>query len=182
MDPKLLGRIAKAITKYPDYSTDIAQSFKYNQWVSKKAICSMITEPSATFLGGWFCTLPPFFYKGYIESVDFDLRCEEVNLHPEINYITSDVCNIVPQTEAIVNSSFEHMSNYTHDDIFSKASHANKFYLSSNNMFHVKDHINCHKSLEEFIVHTSCWIDVTEAITVKLDKGYERYIVSGYKK
>jgi hypothetical protein len=182
MDPKLLGRIAKAITKHPEISTEIAQSFKYNQIVSKEAICSIIEEPSATFLGGWFCTLPPFFYNGKIVSVDIDPTCERLNLHPEVHYITEDASNIITQTEAVVNSSFEHMTNATHDRIFANISQAQRIYISSNNMFHVDEHINCHKDMHEFEQHLSKWMFVDTLFNVELDKGYKRFVAIGYKK
>ena len=181
MDSKLLGRIAKAITKHKDLSQSIAQSFKYNQLVSKHGICSIIEENSATFLGGWYCTLAPFYYKGRIVSVDIDPNCEMVNLHPEIEYITADAKDIITQTEAVVNSSFEHMSDETHNQIFNNINHAQRIYVSSNNMFHIEDHINCHKDMKEFEEHLAKWMLIDTIFQVTLDKGYKRFIAAGYK-
>lgn len=182
MDPRLLGRIAKAITKFPWLAQDIAQSFKYNQIVSKEAICSIIDEKNATFLGGWYCTLVPFYYKGRIVSVDIDSNCKGIKLHPEIEYITADAKDIITQTEAVVNSSFEHMSDETHDQIFSNINGSQRIYMSSNNMFHVEEHINCHNNMKEFEEHLSKWMIVDTIYQVGLDKGYKRFIAAGFKK
>jgi hypothetical protein len=190
MDPRLLeiSAISKAITKWPLQAENIAQSFSYNQLISKQALCEWIDEDhpssSVTFLGGWFCTLPPVLFatQHSIVSVDLDPICAEVNMHPNIQYVTSDVADFIPTTEVVVNSSVEHMTYDTLASSFKNMNRAQTIYMMSNNMDHVADHINTHKKMEHFVVQVSKWIDVESTKTISLRKGYERYLIKGYLK
>lgn len=167
---------------------DIAQSFSHNQIVSKMLLCEWIEEDfphsSVTFLGGWFCTLPPLMFKNHhsITSVDIDPRCAQVKLHPEIVYHTADVATYKPLTEVVVNSSVEHMDVNTLHNSFALMSPMQTVYLMSNNMNHVDDHVNTHASLDTFVQQMSRWVDVHDAKVVMLRKGYERYVIKGNPK
>lgn len=190
MDPRLLeiSAISKAIIKWPLQAENIAQSFSHNQLVSKQALCEWIDidypNSSVTFLGGWYCTLPPLLFSTHhrIVSVDLDPSCDDINLHPGIQYITANVADFVPTTEVVVNSSVEHMTPDTLASSFKNMNRAQAVYLMSNNMDHVADHINTHENMEQFVKQVSEWIDVDSTKTISLRKGYERYLIKGYLK
>jgi len=173
--------------KHPDHALWVAQSFSENQIISKRELCCFIKdreEPTTIdFLGGWFCTLPPIMIPEFhMTSVDIDPVCEEVGLHDSVVYITQDVKDYQPKSQVVVNTSFEHMSDDTHESIFSKISKAQSVYLTSNNMYGIDGHVNCHDSVNQFVDHASEWLSVEESKEVITTKGYKRFLLRGFVK
>lgn len=173
--------------KYPEHSLWIAQSFSENQVISKSELCDFISEheqpTTVDFLGGWYCTLPPIMLPNYhITSVDVDPSCQEVWLHDSVTYVTKDVKDYRPESQVVVNTSFEHMQDEIHESIFSKLSCAQSVYLTSNDMYDTVGHVNCHKSMAEFIKHVSRWISVEGSKEVETTKGHKRFMLRGFVK
>jgi len=132
----MIHTLTTAIDHFPNHSIELSQSFSSNQIKSKEFLCKLInneTYNSICFLGGWFCSIPPLLLNGNksIISIDINPLYAAIKLHESVEYITMDVNEYSPKANIVVNTSFEHMSDETHDIIFSKCNSAQKIYVMS---------------------------------------------------
>ena len=182
-------------------------SLSDNQWESKKWLLDRLTDytkhvSKVQLLGGWFahpmCTLLTSAYENlvWIENTDKDVDalhiCRILNEDMECDIITteSDVLNPGPRdwdTDLVINTSSEHMPplpiiianrkfRRMKDD---SSKPPTMFAIQSNNMFHVKDHINCVKDEHE-LEKISELSQVLYKGSLDMPNGYKRFMVIGY--
>ena len=182
-------------------------SLSDNQWESKKWLLDILTDyvehvSKVQLLGGWFahpmCTLLTSAYEDlvWIENTDKDVDalhiCRILNKDIECDIITteSDVLNPGPRdwdTDLVINTSSEHMPplpiiianrkfRRMKDD---SSKPPTVFAIQSNNMFHVKDHINCVKDEHE-LEKISELSQVLYKGSLDMPNGYKRFMVIGY--
>ena len=82
--------------------------------------------------------------------------------------------------DLIINTSCEHIDDNTYSIWLSYVPSNTLVVLQSNNMFRVKDHINCVNSLDEF--ELKCGLSKIEfADQIEFDNGDKRFMIMGYK-
>lgn len=179
------------------YSTDSVYSPRYNEfrdmfssgqikskeWVVTELEKLNLDISTTVILGCWFGTLGLMIKNKFtdmlIDLVDIDPRCEKFNEKifydiPGIKLITSDMFNIQPTQDLLINTSCEHINfkNW----LSSLPKHKNVL-LQSNNYFDGDGHINCSKSLDDF-AHSANLREVLYAGSLAMPM-YTRYMIIG---
>lgn len=183
MDIKILelATWSRAIRSYPDRAADIAQTFSYNQLISKQEVAKLITKPGKVLvLGGWYCNVFATFLNGsYITSVDIDETCAKIGkfINPHVDFVTEDALTYKPHQsfDWIINTSTEHMD---HDKLllsFQNIKPFTKCVFQNNNMSNVEEHVNCFDSVDAFKEYLSEDFDVKQITETELDTGKKRW-------
>ena len=176
-DLGLFGDTLKRIVlkEYPHRLTDFIDSFSSNQLICKKWLVSellhlinskQINCKKVTILGSWYGNLiVPLLADNIegietIELIDMDEDALAIGRkflgrkynNVDINYIEDDINFsefVNHYTNIVINTSCEHMIpmnsfNFKNDkDVL--------YVLQSNDMFGVREHVNCVKNTDEFI-------------------------------
>ncbi len=141
--------------------------------------------------GGWVGVLASMIFQSnipcsYIRSVDIDPLCEfTANIMNQIEYnsgrfkaITADMTNIRSDTDIVINTSCEHITQDQYDLWLTGLRQDAIIVLQSNN-YNIPEHIRIAKSLDEFVEQSE--------LTNILYKGelelplYTRYMIIGQK-
>ena len=176
-DLGLFGDTLKRIVlkEYPHRLTDFIDSFSSNQLICKKWLVSellhlinskQINCKKVTILGSWYGNLIVHLLADNIEGIEtielIDMDEDALAIgrkflgrkynNVDINYIEDDI-NFSEfenhYTNIVINTSCEHMIpmnsfNFKNDkDVL--------YVLQSNDMFGVREHVNCVKDTDEFI-------------------------------
>jgi hypothetical protein len=141
--------------------------------------------------GGWNGVLSSLLFNSsipikHITSVDIDPTCETiactVNKRQEIegrfNAVTADMCSYVSESDLVINSSCEHVSDQQLQLWFNNIPSAALIVMQSNNYFELDEHINCVGSAEELAKK----VKFSSYETYKLETPkYTRFMVIGRK-
>ena len=114
--------------------------------------------------GGWNGVLASLLFNSrldisHITSVDIDPNCEEtahtVNKRQEMQgrftAVTADMCEYEYDADIVINTSVEHITSAQYRQWLKNVPDDALIATQSNNYFELDEHINCHKTLEEFI-------------------------------
>jgi hypothetical protein len=112
--------------------------------------------------GGWVGTLASMLFQSvipikHIRSIDIDPSCESIatvmNKKEEIEgrfrAVTADMCTIRSDTDVVINTSCEHITQDQYDLWLSGMPYNTLFALQSNN-YDIPEHIRIAKNLDEF--------------------------------
>lgn len=138
--------------------------------------------------GGWYGILASlikdeFTYQN-VYSIDIDESCKEIGstLDNRIKFVTGDMGDFIFTSNNIglvINTSTEHITQYTFDKWISNIPNNVPIVLQGNDFFGCAEHVRCVSSLEQFVMKNKL-----ETILYKgtLDcKQFTRFMVIGYK-
>lgn len=176
---------------------DIANSFVSDQISSKEWLVNEVMKFreeanlygfSFLIAGGWYGLLGHLFKERnndfVVVSVDMDPMCETLGfmLFPGINFITDDIYDVIHETRMdhswLINTSCEHMEQDDIDFLLQAKAEHTFVCLQSNNMFNEASHINCHKTLEDFVKSLDLK-HIFKSFEMDLHSGYKRFMVIG---
>ena len=142
--------------------------------------------------GGWNGVLASLLFNSklniaHITSVDIDPLCEEIaytvnkrqEMQGRFNAVTADMCKYKYDADIVINTSVEHVTVTKYKEWFKLVPDDALIVTQSNNYFELDEHINCHRSLEEF-VGSSQIKNVYVVDSLKLPK-YTRFMLIGKK-
>jgi hypothetical protein len=150
--------------------------------------CVMPKPFSIDIHGGWVGVLSSMLFQSRIpvatiRSIDIDPTCESIatmmNKKEEIQgrfrAVTSDMCTIRSDSDIIINTSCEHITQDQYDLWKSGVPYNSLLVLQSNN-YNIPEHIRIANSLEEF--KQQCDIKVLWAGELELPL-YKRWMIIG---
>ena len=171
LNNRLLRNALHAMKEFPDSIESIIDSFSDNQHLSKESLIDcldmhgLITKDSKVIiLGCWYGSilidrLSPMVKE--IVAIDKDETAIKIGKilfehHTNIEWINADIFNdydkkYYEEPNIIINTSCEHMKNMVEWEYWNKYN-TNPLYMAfqSNDMFDIKDHINCVKTMDDF--------------------------------
>ena len=153
------------------------------------SLSSYVTKPSTVDIhGGWVGTLASMLFQSNIpvttiRSIDIDPWCESVSnmmnrkeqLENRFRAVTSDMTTIRSDSDIIVNTSCEHITQDDYDLWLSGLPHNSLLVLQSNNYI-IPEHVRPVNSLIEF--ESQCQINVLWSGQLVLPL-YTRYMIIG---
>lgn len=164
-------KIIREIKNNESIYLDIIDSFSPNQFKAKTKLFNLLdkldildTNLNVVIFGSWYGSiLIPYLAPKvkYITTIDMDDTAVRISKNKffsdfnNINYITSDIFTncfekTYNNTNLIINTSCEHMPPMKMWPYWNEISSGTYFAFQSNDMKHIKDHINCVFSIEEF--------------------------------
>ncbi len=148
-----------------------------------KPFLHLYENPKICVAAGWYgltANLLSDFTKEKIVSFDKDSKCREYGYKmygSKIELKTEDMKDFnISKYDVIICTSCEHISDNLLNNFLSNKKSDSLVVLQSNNMIDIDDHINCKKSLDEFV--SSLDINIVEKYEKKFDE-YTRYMVIG---
>ena len=181
--------LIEAIKKIDDVELihDLANSFNKTQEESKAWLASYIpnlpTSTNIVVAAGWYGLMAQtIFHKLRCSVTSFDMNpsCERwgSKLFYDINFETSKVEDYdCSKYDIIVSTSCEHFTDEVLNNFLEKRKKHSRVYLQSNNFYDDPTHVNCKSSVEEFAASVN--LDIIKTDTLKLDYGFDRYLVIG---
>jgi hypothetical protein len=140
--------------------------------------------------GGWVGTLASMLFQSdivvkHIRSIDIDPTCEKIasdmnkleEMSGRFRAITADMCTIRSDTDVVINTSCEHITQDQYDLWLSGMPYNSLIVLQSNN-YVIPEHIRVAHSLEEFKQQSN--LNVLWAGELKLPL-YTRWMIIGKK-
>jgi hypothetical protein len=140
--------------------------------------------------GGWVGVLASMLFQSnipctYIRSVDIDPLCEHTaNTMNQIEYdsgrfraITSDMCDIRSDTDVIINTSAEHITQDQYDLWLSGLPNNSLIVIQGNN-YDIPEHVRISKDLDDFAEQSQLDIDFIGELDLPI---YKRYMIIGRK-
>jgi len=166
---------------------DLANSFNKTQEESKTWLASYIpnlpTSTNIVVAAGWYGLMAQIiFHKLRCNVTSFDMNpdCEKwgIQLFDSIYFQTSKVEDFnCSKYDIIVSTSCEHFTDEVLNNFLEKRKKHARVYLQSNNFYDDPTHVNCKSSVEEFAASVN--LDIIKTDTLKLDYGFDRYLVIG---
>ena len=194
IDTEQLHHWMQAIRQSPDPMRTM-DAFWSGQLKSKEWLITNLRNHINKFVtidihGGWVGVLASMLFQTdmpikNIRSVDIDPSCEFIatNMNKieemvgKFRAVTSDMCTIRSDSDVIINTSCEHITQDQYDLWKSGVPHNSLLVLQSNN-YNIPEHVRIANSLEEF--KKQCDINVIWAGELKLPL-YTRYMIIGTK-
>ena len=194
IDTEHLHHWMQAIRQSPDPMRTM-DAFWSGQLKSKEWLITNLRNHINKFVtidihGGWVGVLASMLFQTdmpikNIRSVDIDPSCEFIatNMNKieemvgKFRAVTSDMCTIRSDSDVIINTSCEHITQDQYDLWKSGVPHNSLLVLQSNN-YNIPEHVRIANSLEEF--KKQCDINVIWAGELKLPL-YTRYMIIGTK-
>ena len=118
--------------------------------------------PSIEIHGGWVGTLASMLFQSelyisHITSIDIDLECEEIarrmkQIELEVGKfraVTADMCQHQINADIVINTSFEHISQFQYDTWLSNVPDNSLIILQSNN-YQIPEHVRIAADIEMF--------------------------------
>jgi len=179
----ILKAIKKAYNTDPYRVLDIVNSLNERQEQSKNWLINNLPT-SATkhlILGGWYGSLADKLINA--RTVDIDPGCKKYGkiMYPEVEFATCDMVSYLKEKvnifDSIICTSCEHVDQEYIDQIFEITENKKWLTLQSNNYFEIDSHINCKKSLDDF-VNELPYVDIHFAGELQLEK-FSRFMVIG---
>ena len=140
--------------------------------------------------GGWVGVLASMIFQSNIpvtniRSIDIDPSCESIavmmnkieEIQGRFRAVTSDMCDIRSDSDIIINTSCEHISQDQYDLWLSGLPHNSLIVLQSNN-YNIEEHIRVANDLEEF--KNQSGINILYQGELELPM-YTRYMLIGKK-
>ena len=150
--------------------------------------CVMPAPFSIDIHGGWVGVLSSMLFQSRIpvatiRSIDIDPTCESIatmmnkkeEIQGKFRAVTSDMCTIRSDSDVIINTSCEHITQDQYDLWKSGVPHNSLLVLQSNN-YNIPEHVRISNSLEEF--KQQCDINVLWAGELELPL-YKRWMIIG---
>jgi len=161
---------------------------KSKEWLIDALEFTIVNPVSVDIHGGWVGTLASMLFQSKvpvttIRSIDIDPSCEPIatmmNKKEEIEgrfrAITADMCNIRSDTDIVINTSCEHITQDQYDIWLSGMPHNTIFVLQSND-YDIPEHVRTAKDLDEF--KAQCGINVLWEGELELPL-YKRFMIIG---
>ena len=139
---------------------------KSKEWLISNLLPFIQDNNTIEIHGGWVGTLASMLFQStdkikHITSIDIDPLCkhvaEEMNRieyhQNKFSAVTSDMTKYQSNTDIIVNTSFEHITEEQYDAWKSKLPSGQLVVLQSNN-YDIPEHIRTAQSLEDFVQQT----------------------------
>lgn len=140
--------------------------------------------------GGWVGVLSSMLFQSaipikYIRSIDIDPDCESIatmmnkkeEIEGKFSAITGDMCTVRSDSDVIINTSCEHITQEQYDLWLSNLPQSSILVLQSNN-YEIEEHIRLAKDLEHFKEQSQ--INVIAAAELELPL-YKRFMIIGKK-
>lgn len=184
----------QAVRQSPDPMRTL-DCFWQGQMKSKEWLCKHLRKHVNQFVtidihGGWYGVLASMLFQSNvpaerIRSIDIDPECEEIanmmnkleEMHGKFTAITADMCTVRSETDVIINTSCEHITQEQYESWLALQPDSSLFVLQSNN-YEIPEHIRIAYSLEEFKQQSK--LAVVWAGELKLPM-YTRYMIIGRK-
>lgn len=194
IDTEHLHYWMQAIRQSPDPMRTM-DAFWSGQLKSKEWLITNLRKNVNKFVsidihGGWVGTLASMLFQSdiyikNIRSIDIDPTCESIatmmnkkeEMSGRFRAVTSDMCDIRSDTDVVINTSCEHITQDQYDLWLSGMPHNSLLVLQSNN-YDIPEHVRTANSLEEFKLQ--CGITVLWAGELELPL-YKRFMVIGQK-
>jgi len=138
--------------------------------------------------GGWVGVLASMLFQSYIpvkniRSIDIDPTCESIavmmnkgeEMQGRFRAVTADMCAIRSDSDIIINTSCEHITQDQYDLWLSGHPHNSLLVLQSNN-YNIPEHVRIAKDLKEF--EEQCGITILWAGELELPL-YKRFMIIG---
>ena len=178
MDPLILTRSLKLIEQVYDESMygdddlyrikDIVHSVDSKQWTSKQWLVDTLTtlninpDPGIFIAGGWYGLMAHLLRQQYpkipIVSADMDNKTKpfgkKIFAGSNIEFITANITKnnyTYNKYGLVVSTSCEHIDREDLCEFISKKNPDAAIALQSNDYFDLPSHINCSRTLEEFV-------------------------------
>ena len=160
---------------------------KSKNWLidKSKEYFDLLNNPKICVAAGWYGHLANKLSKytdQKVLSFDSDPKTKKIGnkLYPNVWFKIEDVKDFeFKKFDVVVCTSSEHLEPKLLDSMIYKIRAGALVILQSNNYFEIEEHINCHKSLDDFErsikLNTILYKD-----TLKLDK-FDRYMIIGTK-
>ena len=161
---------------------------KSKEWLITNLRKNVKKVVSIDIHGGWVGVLASMLFQSdiyvtKIRSIDIDPACESIaimmNKKEEMagmfRAVTSDMCEIRSDSDVVINTSCEHITQDQYDLWLSGMPHNSLLVLQSNN-YDIPEHVRTAKDLEEF--KTQCGITVLWSGELELPL-YKRFMVIG---
>lgn len=138
---------------------------KSKEWLieSLTQFCPMKDTPvSIDIHGGWVGVLSSMLFQSYIpvkniRSIDIDPSCESIatmmnkgeEIQGRFRAVTADMCMLRSDTDVVINTSFEHISQDEYDLWLCGLRQDSLIVLQTNN-YAIPEHVRIAKNLDEF--------------------------------
>ena len=146
------------------------------------------TELSVDIHGGWVGVLASMLFQSNlnistIRSIDIDPTCEPIavmmnkgeEIQGRFKAITGDMCTVRSDSDIIINTSCEHITQDQYDIWLSGLPHNSLLVLQSNN-YNIEEHVRTADSLEHFKEQSNIKILWQGKLELPL---YTRYMIIG---
>jgi len=192
-------QLFKNIMAEARHNDDLLDSYSPNQFKSKEVLINHINslnilndKSEIIILGSWYGSIliPAFKQVKRITAIDLDKNVISIaknrlfNHYKNVDFISKDVFEWTPDSkriktcELIINTSCEHMRSMKELNLDTKA----YFAYTSNNMYNIKEHINCVSSIEEFKRQLPDNAKVIIENEIEDDRGTRFILVGKYEK
>ena len=130
---------------------------KCKQWLIDNVdqYLKLLVNPKIVVLAGWYGNLANRLLKyGNVTSIDVDNNCKSVGekLYKNVSFDTKNIIDYDTKNyDVITCTSCEHLTQSDFDKVFNNIEKGTLVILQSNNYFEINDHVNCFKTLQEFV-------------------------------
>lgn len=165
-----------------------AGQMKSKDWLCKELRKHIHKFVSVDIHGGWNGVLASMLFQSdvpidSIRSIDIDPSCEPIanmmnkleEMHGKFRAVTADMCTIRSDSDVIINTSCEHITQEQYELWLSGMPFNSLLVLQSNN-YDIPEHIRIANNLEEF--KQQCGIKVLWAGELELPL-YKRFMIIG---
>ena len=158
------------------------------KWLIEKLTpyLQMYENPKILVVAGWYGLLASLLsdkIKDKVYSSDIDPNCKKIGekmFDKNVKYTTKDIGDYgrkhLKEFDFIMCTSCEHISDDYINRLINKKREDSIIVLQSNNFVNLKEHINCKKSLQDFI--NSVNVKIKYEGTKSFEK-YDRYMIIG---
>ena len=192
-------QLFKNIMAEARHNDDLLDSYSPNQFKSKERLIEQVKKISKvdnnseiTILGGWYGSILIPAFKEVKQITLLDKNKDIINIaknrlfnhYKNVDFISKDVFEWAPDSkriktcDLIINTSCEHMRSMKELNLDTKA----YFAYTSNNMYNIKEHINCVSSIEEFKRQLPDNAKVMIEDKIEDDRGTRFILVGKYEK
>ena len=192
-------QLFKNIMAEARHNDDLLDSYSPNQFKSKERLIEQVKKISKvdnnseiTILGGWYGSILIPAFKEVKQITLLDKNKDIINIaknrlfnhYKNVDFISKDVFEWAPDSkriktcDLIINTSCEHMRSMKELNLDTMA----YFAYTSNNMYDIKEHINCVSSIEEFKRQLPDNAKVMIEDKIEDDRGIRFILVGKYEK
>ena len=192
-------QLFKNIMAEARHNDDLLDSYSPNQFKSKERLIEQVKKISKvdnnseiTILGGWYGSILIPALKEVKQITLLDKNKDIINIaknrlfnhYKNVDFISKDVFEWAPDSkriktcDLIINTSCEHMRSMKELNLDTMA----YFAYTSNNMYDIKEHINCVSSIEEFKRQLPDNAKVMIEDKIEDDRGTRFILVGKYEK
>ena len=192
-------QLFKNIMAEARHNDDLLDSHSPNQFKSKERLIEQVKKISKvdnnseiTILGGWYGSILIPAFKEVKQITLLDKNKDIINIaknrlfnhYKNVDFISKDVFEWAPDSkriktcDLIINTSCEHMRSMKELNLDTMV----YFAYTSNNMYDIKEHINCVSSIEEFKRQLPDNAKVMIEDKIEDDRGTRFILVGKYEK